>query len=68
MLVTIQFRDDFKLFTQVHLSLSMLIFKPDEKLLSAHYAEHIGKPFFKSLVAFMSSGPVVAFVSLESSL
>jgi len=53
MLVTIQFRDEFK---------------PDEKLLSAHYAEHIGKPFYKSLLAFISSAPVMAIVSLESSL
>jgi len=54
--------------SQGHLSLSILIFKPDKKLLSAHYAEHIDKPFFKSLVAFMTSRPVVAFVSLKYSL
>jgi nucleoside-diphosphate kinase len=29
-------------------------------LLSAHYAEHEGKPFYEPLVAFMESGPVVA--------
>ena len=27
-----------------------------------HYAEHLGKPFFGSLVDFMASGPVVAVV------
>lgn len=27
-----------------------------------HYAEHIGKPFFPSLVEFITSGPVVALV------
>lgn len=27
-----------------------------------HYAEHIGKPFFESLVSYITSGPVVAFV------
>lgn len=31
-------------------------------LLEQHYAEHAGKPFFEPLVAFMSSGPVVAMV------
>jgi nucleoside-diphosphate kinase len=30
------------------------------ELLSAHYAEHEGKPFFTSLVEFMESGPIVA--------
>ena len=27
-----------------------------------HYAEHVGKPFFDSLVEFITSGPVVAKV------
>ncbi len=31
-------------------------------LLEAHYAEHVGKPFYEPLVDFMSSGPVVAAV------
>jgi len=31
-------------------------------LLEEHYAEHLGKPFFGSLVDFMASGPVVAVV------
>ena len=31
-------------------------------LLEQHYAEHVGKPFYSPLVAFMSSGPVVAAV------
>lgn len=35
---------------------------PDRALLDAHYAEHVGKPFFPDLVAFMTSGPVVAAV------
>ncbi len=34
----------------------------DEALLTEHYAEHVGKPFFEPLVAFMSSGPVLAAV------
>jgi nucleoside-diphosphate kinase len=32
------------------------------ELLEQHYAEHVGKPFYEPLVAFMSSGPVVAAV------
>ena len=27
-----------------------------------HYAEHLGKPFFEGLVAFITSGPVVQMV------
>ena len=30
------------------------------ELLEAHYAEHVGKPFYEPLVEFMESGPVVA--------
>jgi nucleoside-diphosphate kinase len=36
---------------------------PSTELLAEHYAEHVGKPFYEPLVAFMSSGPVVAFVA-----
>jgi nucleoside-diphosphate kinase len=32
------------------------------ELLEAHYAEHVGKPFYEPLVEFMSSGPAVALV------
>lgn len=35
---------------------------PDDDLLHAHYAEHVGKPFFEPLVELMASGPVVAAV------
>jgi nucleoside-diphosphate kinase len=31
-------------------------------LLAQHYEEHLGKPFYNSLVEFMGSGPVVAAV------
>ena len=31
-------------------------------VLAAHYAEHVDKPFYGDLVAFMSRGPVVAMV------
>ena len=30
------------------------------ELLTAHYEEHEGKPFFEPLVDFMMSGPIVA--------
>ncbi|MFM6982342.1 MAG: nucleoside-diphosphate kinase [Microbacteriaceae bacterium] len=33
---------------------------PTRELLTAHYAEHEGKPFFEPLLEFMSSGTVVA--------
>lgn len=32
----------------------------DEDLAGRHYAEHVEKPFFGDLVAFITSGPVVA--------
>jgi nucleoside-diphosphate kinase len=32
------------------------------ELLDAHYAEHTAKPFYPGLVAYMTSGPVVAIV------
>ncbi len=34
----------------------------DRDLAERHYAEHVGKPFFEPLVAFITSGPVVAMV------
>ncbi|MEU3045153.1 MULTISPECIES: nucleoside-diphosphate kinase [unclassified Streptomyces] len=34
----------------------------DGATLEQHYGEHKGKPFYEPLVAFMSSGPVVALV------
>ncbi|HOT23059.1 MAG TPA: nucleoside-diphosphate kinase [Thermoleophilia bacterium] len=34
----------------------------DRALAERHYAEHAGKPFFESLVSFITSGPVVAMV------
>lgn len=33
----------------------------DEALANRHYGEHVGKPFFKSLVDFIVAAPVVAF-------
>lgn len=34
----------------------------DRALAERHYAEHAGKPFFEPLLAFITSGPVVAMV------
>jgi nucleoside-diphosphate kinase len=34
----------------------------DRALAERHYAEHVGKPFFESLAAFITSAPVVAMV------
>ncbi|GEL16812.1 nucleoside-diphosphate kinase [Pseudonocardia asaccharolytica] len=34
----------------------------DRELAAQHYAEHDGKPFFSSLLEFITSGPVVAAV------
>jgi len=34
----------------------------NEELAHEHYAEHEGKPFFEDLVAFITSGPVLAMV------
>ena len=39
-------------------------FSPSRELLSKHYAEHEGKPFYEPLLEFMSSGDVVA-IKLE---
>lgn len=34
----------------------------DSDILARHYEEHVGKPFYNDLVAFMSRGPTVAMV------
>ena len=33
------------------------------EMAEAHYAEHVGKPFFEDLVEFITSGPLVAAVA-----
>jgi nucleoside-diphosphate kinase len=35
----------------------------DRETAQTHYAEHTGKPFFDNVVAFITSGPVVALVA-----
>lgn len=34
----------------------------DHELAGRHYAEHQGKPFYQGLIAFITSGPVVAMI------
>ncbi|UER54762.1 nucleoside-diphosphate kinase [Kineosporiaceae bacterium SCSIO 59966] len=41
---------------------ALRVVRADHDLLSRHYAEHEGKPFYEPLLEFMSSGPVVAAV------
>jgi nucleoside-diphosphate kinase len=41
---------------------AMRLLTVDQELAERHYAEHQGKPFFKELVEFITSGPIVAFV------
>jgi nucleoside-diphosphate kinase len=41
---------------------AMRLFTIDRELAERHYGEHSEKPFFGELVAFITSGPVVAMV------
>ena len=38
----------------------MKLVRMDDALARQHYAEHVGKPFFKGLAEFITSGPLVA--------
>jgi nucleoside-diphosphate kinase len=40
----------------------MKLFTIDQEMAREHYAEHMEKPFFAELVAFITSGPVVAMM------
>ncbi|GAC1414834.1 MAG: nucleoside-diphosphate kinase [Candidatus Velthaea sp.] len=42
--------------------LAMKLVKVDEARAKKHYAEHEGKPFFKGLVEYITSEPIVALV------
>lgn len=42
--------------------LAMKMIKVSRELAEQHYAEHKGKPFFESLLKFITSGPVVPMV------
>jgi len=41
---------------------AMKMVVPTEELLNLHYAEHVGKPYYPSLVNYMMSGPVVVMI------
>ena len=45
---------------------ALRLLQVDEAMARRHYAEHEGKPFFASLVAYITSAPIVAAV-LEGS-
>ena len=42
---------------------ALRLMQADRATLEAHYAEHLGKPFFEPLVEFMLSGPIVAIIA-----
>ncbi len=42
--------------------IGLKILQLDRATAEKHYAEHVGKPFFESLVNFITSGPLVAMV------
>lgn len=42
--------------------LALKMMKLNRLQAETHYAEHVGKPFFPSLVNFITSGPIVAMV------
>ena len=42
--------------------IAMKMVVPTEKLLNLHYAEHVGKSYYPSLVNYMLSGPVVVMI------
>ncbi|GAC1373072.1 MAG: nucleoside-diphosphate kinase [Actinomycetota bacterium] len=44
---------------------ALRMLQADEALASGLYAEHVGKPFYDSLVKFVTSGPIVA-MALEA--
>ena len=45
----------------LHVSALKLI-QVDRRLAEKHYAEHLGKPFFEGLIAFITGGPVIVGV------
>ena len=38
------------------------LLKVDRAMAQQHYAEHVGKPFFKGLVSYITSSPIIAAV------
>ena len=43
-------------------AVALKMIRIDRDLASRHYGEHEGKPFYENLIAFITSGPVVAMV------
>ena len=43
-------------------SVGAKLVQADRSLAERHYAEHVGKPFYEGLVAFITSAPVLALV------
>ncbi len=41
---------------------ALRVMKVSKQLAQQHYAEHDGKPFFKGLVAYITSSPIIAAV------
>jgi nucleoside-diphosphate kinase len=41
---------------------ALKLLKPSRELAEKHYAVHKGKPFYESLLSFLTSGPTVAMV------
>jgi len=41
---------------------AMKMMQIEPELAARHYGEHRGKPFYESLISFITSGPVVAMV------
>lgn len=41
---------------------SLKMLTASDEQLAAHYAEHVGKSFYPSMAAYMSSGPIIAAV------
>ena len=41
---------------------ALKLLKPSRELAEKHYAVHKGKPFYESLLTFLTSGPTVAMV------
>lgn len=42
--------------------IGLKLLQVSQELAAQHYAEHKGKPFYDSLISFITSGPVVAMV------
>jgi nucleoside-diphosphate kinase len=41
---------------------ALKLMRVDAAMAERHYADHVGKPFFEGLIAFITSGPIVAAI------